>query len=59
MLGQEMQNVVCSERCIGVFIPQTIHRNGSTHKPIKATIFHAVPAATEGRISHNVVSIEK
>jgi hypothetical protein len=32
-----------------VFIPPTMHRAGSTHRPIKATIFHAVPVVREGR----------
>ena len=42
MTWHEMQNRVCSERCMCVFIPPTMQRAGSTHRPMKATIFQPV-----------------
>jgi len=46
----EVQNFVCSERCMWMFMPPTMHSAGSTQSPMKATIFQLALLVTEGRI---------
>src|SRR6202041_3342639 len=53
---QEMQNRVCSERWMCVFIPPTTHIAGSKNKPMNARSFQPTACVNEGRIKKTEAS---